>query len=79
MLLRMGVHLGDVVMDGPQIYGDGINVAARLEQLAEPGGVCLSGSVHELVASKLGLKLEDLGEQHLKNFPRPVRVYRVHH
>jgi adenylate cyclase len=75
--LRVGVHLGDVVVEGPRIYGDGVNVAARLEGLAEPGGICLSGSVHEQVVGKLDFPLEDLGDRELKNFPRPVRVYRA--
>jgi TolB-like protein/class 3 adenylate cyclase len=76
MPFRLGVHLGDVVVEGDTIYGDGVNVAARLEGLAEPGGVCISGSVYEQLQGKLSLGYEDLGEQPVKNL-RPVRVYRV--
>jgi adenylate cyclase len=74
---RMGINVGDVIMDGGDIYGDGVNVAARLEGLAEPGGICVSLAVHEQVRDKLDLAFEDAGEQHLKNIARPVRVYRV--
>ncbi len=74
---RIGIHLGDVMVEGPRIYGDGINIAARLEGLSEPGGVCVSGSVHDQVQSKLDVGYEDLGPQSIKNIPRPVRVYRL--
>ncbi len=74
---RVGVNLGDVVIDGDDIQGDGVNVAARLEGLAEPGGICISGSVHEQVRDRLDLPFEDLGEHQVKNIDRPVRVYRV--
>src|SRR5216683_5935048 len=74
---RIGVNLGDVMVDGEQIYGDGVNVAARLESLAEPGGICVSGTVYEQVRDKLALSYEDAGEQEVKNIVRPVRVYRV--
>jgi adenylate cyclase len=77
MEFRIGVNLGDVMVDGEQIYGDGVNVAARLESLAEPGGICLSGTVHEQVRDKLALRYEDAGEQEVKNIARPVRVLRV--
>src|SRR5712692_7118936 len=77
MEFRIGVNLGDVMVDGQQIYGDGVNVAARLESLAEPGGICISGSVHEQVGNKLALGYQDLGEQSVKNIAKPVRVYRV--
>ncbi len=77
MEFRIGVNLGDVVVDGEQIYGDGINVAARLESLADPGGICISGTVHEQVRDKLTLGYEDNGEQTIKNIARPVRVWRV--
>jgi adenylate cyclase len=69
--------LGDVIVDAEQIYGDGVNVAARLESLAEPGGICISGSVHEQLANKLAISYEDLGEQTVKNIAKPVRVLRV--
>src|SRR6266478_902455 len=77
MEFRIGVNLGDVMVEGDQIYGDGINVAARLESLADPGGVCISGKVHEEIRSKLSLGYEDLGEQTVKNIAHPVHVWRV--
>ena len=77
MQVRIGVHLGDVLVEGDRIYGDGINVAARLEALAEPGGVCMSGVVHDQVRSRLELACEDMGEQSLKNIPTPVRAFRL--
>src|SRR5712664_1766676 len=77
MEFRIGVNLGDVMVEGDQIYGDGVNVAARLESLAEPGGICISGSVHEQLGNKLALSYEDLGEQAVKNIAKPVRVLRL--
>jgi len=77
MEFRIGVNLGDVLVEGAQIYGDGVNVAARLESLAEPGGICVSDTVHAQIKSKLALSYEDLGEQHVKNISEPVRVLRV--
>jgi adenylate cyclase len=77
MEFRIGVNLGDVMVDGEQIYGDGVNVAARLESLADPGGICISGTVYEQVRDKLALSYEDAGEQEVKNIARPVRVFRV--
>src|SRR6266446_3124984 len=77
MEFRIGVNLGDVMVDGEQIYGDGVNVAARLESLADPGGICISRTVHENVRNKLALNYEDLGEQAVKNIAEPVRVFRV--
>jgi TolB-like protein/class 3 adenylate cyclase len=74
---RIGVHQGDIVVEDGDIFGDGVNVAARLEGLAEPGGICVSARVQEDAAGKLDLTFEDLGEQSLKNIARPVRVYRV--
>ncbi len=74
---RVGVNLGDVIIDGDDILGDGVNLAARLEGLAEPGGICVSGTVREHVAGRLDAVFEDLGEQHLKNIAEPVRVFRV--
>src|SRR5215831_8257140 len=74
---RIGIHQGDIVVDDGDIFGDGVNVAARLEGLADPGGICVSARVQEDVAGKLDLTFEDLGEQSLKNIARPVRVYRV--
>ena len=77
LALRIGVNLGDVIADEDDIHGDGVNIAARLEGLAKPGGICISGKVHEEVAARLGLACDDLGEQEFKNIDRPVRVYRV--
>jgi adenylate cyclase len=72
MEFRIGVNLGDVIVDGEQIYGDGINVAARMESLAEPGGICISRTVHENVRNKLPLNFADLGEQAVKNIAEAV-------
>jgi adenylate cyclase len=77
MQFRIGVNLGDVMVEGEQIYGDGVNVAARLETLADPGGICISGTVQEQIRDKLALGYQDLGEQTVKNIPRPVRVFRL--
>ena len=74
---RIGVHLGDVMVEGDDLYGDGVNVAARLEGLSETGGVCISQQVLDQVETKLDLSYEDLGEQQVKNITRPVRAYRV--
>src|SRR6266849_5842038 len=74
---RMGINLGDIIIDEHDIYGDGVNVAARLEALAEPGGVLVSRTVRDHVRDKLDFAFEDLGEQRVKNIARPVRVYRV--
>src|SRR5262245_16530614 len=74
---RMGLNVGDVVVEDGDLFGDGVNVAARLEALAEPGGICVSARVQEDAAGRLDLAFEDLGEQQLKNIARPVRVYRV--
>jgi adenylate cyclase len=77
IVFRVGVNLGDIIVDDDDIHGDGVNVAARLEAISEPGGVCLSGIVHDQVRDKLDFAFDDLGEQALKNIARPVRVYRV--
>jgi adenylate cyclase len=77
MEFRIGVNLGDVVVKGEQIFGDGINVAARLESLADPGGICISGKVHEEIGHKLALSYDNLGAQRVKNIADPVRVFRV--
>jgi TolB-like protein/Flp pilus assembly protein TadD len=75
---RVGINLGDVIVEGDgDLYGDGVNIAARLEQLAEPGGVLISGSVHDHVRNRLPLVFQDLGEQRVKNIAEPVRVYQV--
>jgi TolB-like protein len=72
---RIGINLGDIIIEGDDIYGDGVNVAARLEGLAEPGGVCISDVVHQSVTGKLDLTFEDLGAQQVKNISEPVRVF----
>ena len=75
--LRIGINVGDVMVEGDDLYGDGINVAARLEGLAEPGGICISRTARDQIRDKLPLQLEDLGEQEVKNIARPVRVFRI--
>lgn len=74
---RIGINVGDVVADGPDLLGDGVNIAARLEGLAEPGGICLSRAVRDQVRDRLDLTLADLGEVEVKNIARPVRVFRI--
>ncbi len=74
--LRIGINLGDVIIDGDDIYGDGVNVAARLEALAEPGGIAISGMVHEGLGNRVEADFTDAGEQQVKNIARPVRVFR---
>ena len=76
IVFRVGVNLGDIIIDGDDIFGDGVNVAARLQEIAEPGGACISSRVHEDVRDRLDLAFEDAGEQALKNIARPLRVYR---
>ena len=75
--LRIGVNLGDVIEDRGDIYGDGVNVAARLESLADPGGICISESVHTTLGNKLLLNYDDIGEQSVKNIAKPVRAYKI--
>ncbi len=75
--LRIGINLGDVIFEEGDIYGDGVNVAARLEGLAEPGGICVAANVYEQVRDKLDVAFEDIGEQTVKNIARPVRAYRA--
>ena len=74
---RIGVHLGDVIVEGEDIYGDGVNIAARLESLAETGGICISRQAHDQVDGKLALEFRELGLQHLKNIPKPVEVFAI--
>ena len=76
-MFRIGINLGDVVVEGEDLLGDGVNVAARLEQLCEPGGVLVSGTAYDHLQGRLGLPLEFIGEQRVKNIERPVRTYRV--
>src|SRR5215471_5505539 len=77
MRFRIGINLGDVMVDGSDIYGDGVNIAARLQELAEPGGVVVSGSVYDQVHNKLSVGFECLGQQQMKNVAAPVMSYRV--
>src|SRR5262249_17265158 len=77
MEFRIGINVGDVVAEGEQLYGDGVNVAARLQALADAGGLFISGTVYDQVKNKLALNYEDLGEQTVKNIADPVRVWRV--
>ncbi len=77
IIFRIGINLGDVIIEGDDIYGDGVNIAARLEGLAEPGGICLSRTVVNHVKGKVELDFEDMGEQQVKNISEPIRVYRV--
>src|SRR6516162_2996335 len=74
---RMGINLGDIIIEDGDIFGDGVNIAARLEALAEPGGICLSAAAHEQVRDRLDLVFDDLGEQQVKNIARPVRTYGI--
>jgi adenylate cyclase len=75
MRFRIGVHVGDVIVQGANLFGDGVNIAARLEALAEPGGICISRVVRDQIRDKLPYAFEDLGEQNVKNIARPVRIY----
>ena len=77
MEFRIGINLGDVIEEGERIYGDGVNIAARLEGLAEAGGICISGSAYEQIENKLPLRYDYLGEHEVKNIARPVRAYRA--
>jgi adenylate cyclase len=74
---RIGIHIGDVVFDEGRIFGDGVNIAARVQAIAPPGGVCLSGTALELILGKLPVEFDDLGVRELKNIARPVHVYQV--
>ena len=74
---RIGVHVGDVIVQGKNLFGDGVNIAARLEALAEPGGICISGTVRDQIGTKLPVAFSDLGEQQVKNIAQPIRAYRV--
>jgi adenylate cyclase len=77
MRFRVGVHVGDVIVQRDNLFGDGVNIAARLEALAEPGGICISRVVRDQIRDKLPYAFEDLGEQSVKNIARPVRVYAI--
>src|SRR5262249_6391811 len=75
LLFRVGINIGDVIAESHDIFGDGVNIAARLESICEPGGICVSASVHDQVRGKVALEFTDLGEQNLKNIARPIRAY----
>ncbi len=77
ILYRIGVNLGDVLIEGDDILGDGVNIAARLESIAEPGGICISGSAYDQVHGRIKADFSDLGQKELKNIVRPVRAYAV--
>jgi TolB-like protein len=77
ILFRVGIHIGDIIVDTHDIFGDGVNIAARLEGIAEPGGICLSSSVFDQVYGKIGIEFADLGARDLKNIARPIRAYAV--
>ena len=77
-MLRVGVNLGDVMVEGSDLYGDGVNIAARLEAIADPGGIVISSIAHDYVRNKVKATFDDMGAQTLKNIAEPVRVYRVH-
>ena len=77
MMFRIGINLGDVIEEDGRIYGDGVNIAARIEGLADAGGICLSGTAYDQIVNKLDLKYENLGEHNVKNIRRPIRVYKI--
>src|SRR5262249_22933443 len=74
---RMGINVGDIIVEDGDIFGDGVNIAARLEALAEPGGICISAAAHEQVRDKVDFLFKDAGEHQVKNIARPVRTYRI--
>src|SRR5205807_7984565 len=74
---RIGVNIGDVIFEKGDVFGDGVNIAARLEQIAPPGGICLSEDAYRQVRGKLNIPIADAGEQNLKNISNPIRVYRI--
>ena len=76
IVLRIGINLGDVIMEGEDIYGDGVNIAARLEPLAEPGGICISSIVNESIGNRIDVRFQDGGEITVKNIDRPIRIWR---
>ena len=78
IVLRIGINLGDVIIEGDDIYGDGVNIAARLEPVAEPGGICISSIVNESVGNRIDANFEDGGHISVKNIDRPIRIWRWH-
>ncbi len=77
IVLCIGVNLGDIVIENGDLYGDGVNIAARLEAMAEPGGICISGKVNDEIRGKIALNLQDLGEREVKNIAQPIRMFRI--
>src|SRR5215813_9551930 len=77
MRFRIGIHVGDIMVQGDNLFGDAVNFAARLEALAEPGGICVSSTVRDQIGTKLSLSFTDLGPQHVKNIAEPIRAYRI--
>ena len=77
MRFRIGIHVGDIMVQGDNLFGDAVNIAARLEALAEPGGICVSGTVRDHIGTKLAVEFIDLGEQQVKNIAQPIRPYRI--
>src|ERR1700728_3341066 len=78
IVIRIGINLGDVIIEGDDIYGDGVNIAARLEPLAEPGGICISSIVNESIGNRIDVHFQDGGEISVKNIDRPIRVWKWH-
>src|SRR5205085_7624130 len=77
ILFRVGINIGDVIVGPHDIFGDDVNIAARLESIAEPGGICITSSAYDQVSGKLSIEFSDLGEQRFKNIARPIRAYAV--
>src|SRR5258707_9558302 len=77
MRFRIGIHVGDIIVQGDNLFGEGVNIAARLEALAEPGGICISGTVRDQIGTKLPVEFTDLGDQQVKNIAQPIRAYRI--
>src|SRR5260370_6036317 len=77
MRFRIGLHVGDIIVQGDNLFGDGVNIAARLEALAEPGGICVSGTVRDQIGTKLPVEFIDLGPQQVKNIAQPIKAYRI--
>src|SRR5262249_6792954 len=77
MWFRIGIHVGDIIVQGDNLFGDGVNIAARLEAIAEPGGICVSGVVRDHIGTKLHVEVIDLGEQQVKNITQPIKAYRI--
>jgi adenylate cyclase len=77
MRFRIGIHVGDIIVQGDNLFGDGVNIAARLEALAEPGGICVSGTVRDQIGPKLPVGFVDLGKQQVKNIAQPIKAYRI--